>query len=310
MPTSVAVRVPASSANLGPGFDCLGLALDIWATITVADSPLSRASGEGSGVRDDDPMAAMALSAARRVFDKAGVETPHGLSAHYEGEIPIARGLGASAVARAGGALAANTLAGAQTGGRLPEPFDREALLALATDLEGHADNVAPALFGGLHVSVVDGGRVLHVSVPLPDELSAVLFVPELRMPTRESRKLLPSQLSREDAVYNASRAALLVAAMTAGRFDLLDAATQDRLHQKRRSKLFPAMFAIFEAAKAAGAHCAYLSGGGSTICALATSNQRGIADAMAEAAHSRETPGQTLITRPTAKGAEVAEVS
>jgi homoserine kinase len=308
MPTSVAVRVPATSANLGPGFDCLGLALDIWATITVAlESP---------SANSDDPMAAMALTAARRVFDNAGSEPPHSLSAHYEGDIPIARGLGASAVARAGGVLAANTLTG--------EPFDREALLALATDLEGHADNVAPALFGGLQVSVIEppssahgrgaGGEgfahVLHASVELPDGLSAVLFVPELRMPTRESRKLLPSQLSREDAVYNTSRAALLVAALANGRFDLLDAATQDRLHQKPRSKLFPAMFAIFDGAKAAGAHCAYLSGGGSTICALATSNQQGIADAMAEAAHSRETPGQALITRPTAKGAEVVEVS
>ena len=233
---------------------------------------------------------------------KPGSEPPRGLSARYEGEIPIARGLGASAVARAGGVLAANALAG--------EPLDREALLVLATDLEGHADNVAPALFGGLQVSVVDGGRVLHASVPLPDGLSAVLFVPELRMPTRESRKLLPSQLSREDAVYNASRAALLVAALARRRFDLLDAATQDRLHQKPRSKLFPAMFTIFEAAKAAGAHCAYLSGGGSTICALASENQQGIADAMAEAAHSRETPGQTLITQPTAKGAEVVRAN
>ena len=290
MPSSVAVRVPATSANLGPGFDCLGLALDIWATITVAV--------EGPSASSDDPIAAMALSAARRVFDKAGNDLPQGLSARYEGEIPIARGLGASAVARAGGVLAANALAG--------KPLDREALLVLATDLEGHADNVAPALFGGLQVSVVDGGRVLHASVSLPDGLSAVLFVPELRMPTRESRKLLPSHLSREDAVYNASRAALLVAALAVGRFDLLDAATQDRLHQKPRSKLFPAMFEIFEAAKAAGAHCAYLSGGGSTICALASDNQQGIADAMAEAAHSRETPGKTLITQPTTKGAEV----
>jgi homoserine kinase len=290
MPTAVAVRVPATSANLGPGFDCLGLALDIWATITVRL--------EGPPANSDDPMAAMALSAARRVFDKAGREAPHGLSARYEGDIPIARGLGASAVARAGGVLAANALGG--------EPFDREALLALATDLEGHADNVAPALFGGLQVSVVDSGRVLHAPVALPEGLSAVLFVPGLRMPTRESRKLLPSHLSREDAVHNASRAALLVAAFALGRFDLLDTATQDRLHQKPRSKLFPAMFAIFEAAKSAGAHCAYLSGGGSTICALATSNQQGIADAMAEAAHSRETSGQTLITQPTAKGAEV----
>jgi len=289
MPSSVTVRVPATSANLGPGFDCLGLALDVWATITVAL--------EGTLPNSDDAMGAIALTAARRVFDKAGRETPSGLSARHEGDIPIARGLGASAVARVGGVVGANALGG--------EPFDREALLALATDLEGHADNAAPALFGGLQVSVVDGGRVLHASVSLPKGLSAVLFVPELRMPTRESRKLLPAHLSRQDAVYNAGRAALLVAAITAGRFELLDAATQDRLHQKPRSKLFPAMFRIFEAAKAAGAHCAYLSGGGSTICALAGGNEQGIADAMLEAA-GRETPGHSLITRPTERGAEV----
>jgi homoserine kinase len=294
MPTSVAVRVPATSANLGPGFDCLGLALDIWATITIGL--------EGPPPNSDDAMAAMALTAARRVFDKAGREPPRGLSALYEGDIPLARGLGASAVARVGGVLAANALTG--------EPFDREALVAFATDLEGHSDNVAPALFGGLQVSVVDSGRVLHASVSLPDGLSAVLFVPELRMPTRESRKLLPSHLSREDVVHNTGRAALLVAALAGGRFELLDAATQDRLHQKARSKLFPAMFAIFEAAKAAGAHCAYLSGGGSTICALASDNQQGIADAMLEAARAREVSGRTILTAPTEHGAEVVELS
>ena len=198
--------------------------------------------------------------------------------------------------------VAANALAG--------DPFDREQLLMFATDLEGHADNVAPALFGGLQASVVENQRVLHTGVPLPSGLDAVLFVPELRMPTRESRKLLPATLSRADAVHNASRAALLVAAMARGRFDLLDAATQDRLHQPARSQLFPSMFAIFDAARAAGAHCAYLSGGGSTICALATANQQGIADAMLEAARSRETPGHTIITRPTEEGAEIAEAT
>src|SRR3990172_5964822 len=149
----ISVRVPATSANLGPGFDCLGLALDIWATITVAR--------EGPGLNSGEPMAAMALTAARRVFDKAGRKPPRGLTARYQGGIPTARGLGAGAVARVGGVVGANALAG--------EPFAREALLALATDLEGHADNAAPALFGGLQVSVVDGGRVLHASVLLPD---------------------------------------------------------------------------------------------------------------------------------------------
>jgi homoserine kinase len=294
VPSSVTVRVPATSANLGPGFDCLGLALDIWATITIEDTD--------HVTKVDDPMAAMALAGARRTFGKAARESPQGLSARYDGDIPIARGLGASAVARAGAVLAANALAG--------DVLDREGLLGIATELEGHADNVAPALFGGLQVSVVDGERVLHVSARLPEGLFAVLFVPELRMATKESRKLLPAELSREDAVHNTGRAALLVAAFAAGRFDLLDAATQDRLHQKPRSKLFPAMFPIFEAAKGAGAHCAYLSGGGSTICALATANERGIADAMQEAARGRETPGRTIITRPTEKGAEIVEIS
>jgi homoserine kinase len=290
MPASVTVRVPATSANLGPGFDCLGLALDLWARITV--------STDGKDT-EDEPMAHMALQAARRVFEKAGAPADE-LSARYEGDIPIARGLGASAVARAGGLLAASSLAG--------DALDREELLAIGTDLEGHADNVAPAIFGGLQVSVVEDGRVLHTAAPLPEGLHAVLFVPELRMPTRESRRLLPKSLSREDAVHNAARAALLVAAMARGRFDLLDAATHDRLHQPARSQLFPAMYAIFDAARAAGAHCAYLSGGGSTICALATANQQGIASAMLEVARTRETPGKTIITRPTTQGAEIVE--
>ena len=303
MPDSVSVRVPATSANLGPGFDCLGLALDIWATITLSTD---------GGQYADKPMAHMAMTAARRVFARANLTPPAGLSARYEGEIPIARGLGASAVARVGGLVAANAMAGARTGGqtarmgRLPGPLDREQLLWLGAELEGHADNAAPALLGGFQVSVMMEGRVLHASVPVPAGLSAVLFIPELRMPTKESRQLLPANLSRADVVHNSSRAALLVAAMAGGRFDLLDEATKDRLHQPARSKLFPAMYAIFEAAKAAGAHCAYLSGGGSTLCALATENAQGIADAMLEAARAREVKGETLITRPTERGAEV----
>lgn len=286
--SSVSVRVPATSANLGPGFDCLGMALDIWATITV--------SREGPG-DEDHPLARMAFEAARAVYAAAGLELLEG-RATYEGDIPVARGLGASAVARAGGVLAANALAG--------DPFDREHLLTLAAELEGHADNVASALFGGLQVVVRDRNQLLRVGVPLPDGLKAVLLVPELRMPTQKSRKLLPQSLSRADAVQNTSRAALLVAALSQGRLDLLDEATKDRLHQPARAKLFPAMYAIFDAARSAGAHCVYLSGGGSTICALCSDNEQGIADAMLEAAAGREVEAETLITAPTERGAEI----
>jgi len=288
MPDSATVRVPATSANLGAGFDCLGLALDLWSEVHVW-------RGKDS---EQEPMARMALTAARRAYEKAGQTPPPDLCAHYDGDIPIARGLGASAVARVGGLVAANTLLGG--------PLTGEQLLELGTELEGHADNVAPALFGGFQVAVVAGDRILHTSAPVPEALRAVLFVPELRMPTKESRKLLPSHLTRADAVHNTGRAALLVAAFAAGRFDLLDAAVDDRLHQPARSKLFPAMYAIFDAAKAAGAHCAYLSGGGSTLCALATGREQAIADAMLEAARAREVAGYTIITKPTQKGAEL----
>ncbi len=290
-PTAVTARVPATSANLGPGFDCLGLALDLWGSVTVAD---------GGPLPGGGPLDQLALGAAQRLYAAAGREPPAGLAAHCDTTIPVARGLGASALARVGGLAAANALQG--------EPLDREHLLALAAELEGHADNAAPALFGGFQVAVRLGDRVLHAGVPVPAGLKAVLFVPELRMPTRESRRVLPRGLARTDAVHNIGRTALLVAAFARGRFDLLDAATQDRLHQPARARLFPAMFAIFDAAREAGAHCAYLSGGGSTICALATAREEAVADAMREAARSREVAGRTLITEPTEKGAEVVE--
>jgi len=291
-PTSVTVRVPATSANLGPGFDCLGLALDLWGSVTVSEGLERRESG--------GPLDGMALAAARRLWEEIGRSPSSGLWARYQGAIPVARGLGASAVARVGGLKAANALAG--------DALDREALLTLATELEGHVDNAAPALFGGLQVAVRDGEQVLHLNVSLPPDLRAVLFVPELRMPTQESRRRLPRSLSRADAVHNIGRAALLVAALAQGRYDLLDAATQDRLHQRARSQLFPAMYAIFDAAKEAGAHCAYLSGGGSTICALASGGEEAIGEAMAQAARSREVAGEAIITAPTEKGAEVVE--
>ena len=175
MPTSVTVRVPSTSANLGPGFDCLGLALDLWATITVS----SGAEGD-----ERDPMVNMALVAARRVFEKAGHEPDGGVSAHYEGDIPIARGLGASAIARIGGVVAGNVLAG--------DPLDRERLLMIATDLEGHADNVAPALFGGFQVSVAGPERVLHTAVPLPLAFSPSCSCPSCGCPRAKAGSYCP----------------------------------------------------------------------------------------------------------------------
>jgi homoserine kinase len=167
---------------------------------------------------------------------------------------------------------------------------------------------MAPALFGGLQVTVREGEAWRHLAVPLPAGLKVVLFVPDFEMPTQESRRRLPQRLPREDAVFNVSRAALLVAALALGRWELLDAATQDRLHQPTRAELFPALYDIFDAAKEAGAHAAYLSGGGSTVAALATEGEDRIARLMQQAAIARGYSGRSMITEPSEEGTRVLE--
>ena len=165
---------------------------------------------------------------------------------------------------------------------------------------------MAPALFGGLRVVVRADGGYRHIAVPIAAGLRVVLFVPELEMPTGESRKLLPTMLSREDAIHNIGRAAMLIGALVSGQWDALDTATQDRIHQPARAQIFSAMPEIFAAAKDAGALCAYLSGGGSTIAAFAVENEERIARAMAQAAIARGYPGRTLMTTPSPEGARV----
>ncbi len=290
-PSSVTVRVPATTANLGPGFDALGIALDLFGDVTVTWSDRPARFPENRGEQ-------LALGAAQAVYQHAGRPRPSGLRVTIQSAIPVGRGLGASAVLRVGAVMGANILLG--------EPLDQETVLRIATELEGHADNAAPALLGGFQVVVWSGERVVHVGVPLPEALRCVLFVPELDMPTGESRKLLPQRLERRDAVHNIGRAALLVAALATGRLDALDLATQDVLHQPARSALFPAMFAIFEAAREAGAVAAYLSGGGSSIMALATRDEAAIGEAMAARARQNGVEGRVIVTRPSARGAHV----
>ena len=290
-PTSVTVRVPATSANLGPGFDTLGIALALCADVTLTWSDRPARFPENRGAQ-------MALGAAQAVYQRAGRPRPSGLRVDINSEIPVGRGLGASAVLRVGAVVGANILLG--------EPFDRESVLRMATELEGHADNAAPAVLGGFQVVVWTGETVAHVDVPLPESLRCVLFVPELDMPTGESRKLLPVSLERREAVHNISRAALLVASLATGRLDTLDLATQDVLHQPARSRLFPAMFDIFAAARGAGAHAAYLSGGGSSIMALATEDEQAIGEAMTARARDAGVGGRVILTRPSREGATI----
>jgi homoserine kinase len=287
MPERVTIRVPATSANLGSGFDALGLALDLAADITVSLHPF-----EGGATQS------MIVAAFRAAFAAAGRQAPDGIFVAIDGGFPVARGLGASAAYRAAGLVAANAMMNGLLG-------DDE-LLALGATLETHADNMAPALFGGLQLVVREGEVWRRLGIPMAPGLKIVLLVPDLEMPTNQSRRKLPQKLSREDAIFNVGRAALLVAALSQGGWDLLDVATQDKLHQPARSELFPAMYDIFAAAKEGGAHAAYLSGGGSTIAAFTTSDEERIARLMQQAAIARGYSARTIITEPSAHGARV----
>jgi len=291
---AVTVRVPATTANLGPGFDAVGLAVGIFATIRVTlDEPSPRGGG--------DPMQRMTTGALRAAYQRAGAPPPHDAAIDVDSDIPLGRGLGASAAARAAGIVAANSL--------LDGPLGDADTLEVGTEQEGHADNIAPALFGGLQVTALEGARVVRVAVPIPPGIRCVGFVPDFSMPTQETRTLLPEQLARADAVFNSSRAALLVAALATGAFDALRVATQERLHQHPRSALFPQLFDFLKAALDAGAFGAYLSGGGSTVMALCDDTHAAAArDAFVDAAARFEVAGTPFITDPCPTGATVLE--
>lgn len=298
----VAVRVPATTANLGPGFDCLGMALDIYNRVAVEPAPaLSiEVSGEGRGAipTGEENLVYRGLAA---VFRRVGRPVP-GLRLACHNEIPLARGLGSSAAAVAGGLVAANLL--------LREPLSRDDLLTLGAAIEGHPDNLAPALFGGCQVVVQEGEGFVHAPVPLPAGLKAVLFIPHFHLPTVQARAVLPAQVPLKDAVYNVGRAALLVASLASGGLSLLAAATRDRLHQPYREPLFPAMGPVMAAAMGAGALGSFLSGAGPTVLALCTGGEEAIGAAMKRAAAGAGVEGTIRVARPVQEPASGEGVS
>ena len=291
----VTTRVPATTANLGPGFDCLGMALDVWneVALEVAEETHVVVSGEGeeSLARDETNLV---VRAALRAYEEAE-KRPPALRVLCRNEIPLARGLGSSAAAVVGGLAAANAL------GALGLPKDR--LLGLAAEMEGHPDNVAPALLGGFRIVYEEDG-IRTAAVPLPSGLQAVLFIPDMEMPTKEARAILPEMVTRKDAVFNMARVGLLVHAMESGELGLLKDATKDLLHQPQRQQVFRPMGHIFRGAEAGGALGVFLSGGGPTVLALTRGQGLTIGYEMADAANRLGIWGQVRVARPVEQGA------
>jgi homoserine kinase len=265
--------VPASSANLGPGFDALGLALALYNEVVIAESDdvLVSVEGEGAG-RLQTGADNVVARGARLAFEAAG-RPFRGAVIHCLNRIPLSRGLGSSAAAWVAGLVGANALLG--------NPIDRQDVVGLAAGAEGHPDNVAAAVLGGLTVSCADGAHVEAVSLPVPPGLRWVVLVPEVESATSAMRAVLPPEVSRADAVFNVQRVSLFLAALSAPRLDLLATAMHDRLHQPYRLPLFPWMEAVVAAAVKAGALGCVLSGAGPSMLAAVDGAPDAVAGAM-----------------------------
>ncbi len=286
---------------MGPGFDCLGMALDLWNRLTVtalADGAVPRVevAGEGEGelATDTDNLVYQAMAF---LYEEARESMPP-MDIRCQNAIPLSRGLGSSAAAISGGLVAANAMLG--------NPYGADELLEMAATIEGHPDNVAAAVYGGMRLVVTDEDRIYTAAISIPPQLQAVLFVPERRIATVDARRVLPAEVTVADAVFNMSRAALLVAGMQGNHPEYLRIATQDRLHQPYRQSIFPPMKVIFTAAMAAGALGVFLSGSGSTIMALAEDRAMTVAYEMFDAARLAGVEGRVEITQPTELGAHV----
>ena len=280
---SVTVQVPATTANLGPGYDCLGLALGLHnvVTLALADEPGVRIEGEGAQSLPRDGTH-LVLGAAQAAADAAG-ETLPALDLHQLNRIPLARGLGSSSAAIVGGIVAANAL--------LELGLSERAMLDIATAVEGHPDNVAPALLGGLTVCcTLESERaparaeVLVERLDVAPGLSCVVAIPDFEVATHEARRALPEDIPHADGVFNLCRVGLIVAGLVSGDFGVLGEAMRDRLHQPYRAHLVPGMDDVVAAALDAGAHGAALSGSGPTVAAFVSEGGEEVGAAMVNA--------------------------
>lgn len=313
--TKVVVRVPATSANLGPGFDAIGMAIDMWSEFTVERSDTFEVICEGEGAHDmpldETNLVCFGVAAA---FKHAGKELPT-LRYHLNNGIPYTRGMGSSSAAIVGGLVAGLVLAGHQL-----KTWGAEELLNLAADIEGHPDNVAPALYGGIQLGIHTGMRWMTERVNLPPGLQCVCFIPETIGKTSTARGVLKPTVSREDAVFNVGRVAWLINALSTNNIDQLRYGVEDALHQPQRgAAVYPHLEPIIAAATLAGASAAYLSGAGPSVMALTSGASgdiftqrnkervdRAVAEAMLAAAQLHNVRGEVFITAPAEKGAYV----
>ena len=302
----VLVKVPATTANLGPGFDALGLALNLWneAEFLSTDDNhiLLSVEGEGKDVLPTNADNAIA-EAALQIYDLAG-KPCSGLYIACQNRVPLGSGMGSSSAAMLTGMLGANALLG--------NPFTDEEILKLAIETEGHPDNVAPAMLGGLVASIVHENRVFSMRLPARanhGSIRATVVLPDFDFPTKQARAILPRQVERSDAIYNISRAVLVTEALRTGDLELLGIAMKDSLHQPYRLPLIPGAIAALEAGKKAGAAAVALSGAGPGLIAFSSKEKGEIGAAMKRAFESAGLNARVFELETSYEGAEVTIV-
>jgi len=290
------IRVPASSANLGPGFDSFAIALPLLAEFELRPARAWSVDANGEDVPEGEENLFVVAARAVAKAARASVAAQH---VEQRSAIPIARGLGSSAAAIVGGAVAANALLG--------EPLDRRTLLRVASEVEGHADNVAAALYGAFTVALPEEGGPVATRIAFPRAWRICLYVPNSMLSTDKARAVLTAVVSRDDAIFNLAHAAALVAAVLRSDGALLSLAMADRLHQPARTSLVPALGEIISAARGAGAFGAALSGAGPSVLAIAPVRLAPrVVSAMEEMAEVHGVGGRGRVLRVRAAGAQI----
>lgn len=252
----ISIRVPASTSNFGPGFDALGAALNIYNHFYLEES------GEELVITGCDEKFAnetnLVYSSMKYTADKYHKSLPKGIKLHIETKVPVSRGLGSSATCIVAGVIAAKEL--------LKLPISTEDMVLTATEIEGHPDNVAPALLGGMIAGAFSGGKVYFERIPVSKGLKFAALIPDFTLSTALSRAVLPDTIERKDGVFNLGRASLLIASLVNGSFHNLSTACEDKLHQPYRASLIPGYEAISEKCHDLNAYAVFLSGAGPTI--------------------------------------------
>jgi len=297
----VRVQVPATTTNLGPGFECLGISLQLYNTVEMARANTGltiEAQGEDASeiARDESNIV---YRAAMRLFKQTD-SVPRGLRIRLINNIPVAKGLGSSAAAVVGGLIAANILSG--------NKLTQKEILAMAMAMEGRCDNVAPAFLGGIVVSIAIEGEIKYVKIAPLTGLKVIVVIPDYFIPAKAEKDIVPQLVSMQDAVFNLGRLAFLITSLCQGDLSLLSIAMEDRLHQPYRSTLVPGTRKVLAAARLAGARGVCLGGAGPSLLAFADSNFELIARVMRDTFLQNGIRSRTMLLNISPIGARALE--